>query len=52
VDAVLVVANAIIVVNVVSLFVGSRRTPHDRIAGTVVVVSPRSPARKVATPAP
>jgi hypothetical protein len=36
------VANTIIVVNVVSLFVGSRRTPSDRIAGTtVVVVSPR-----------
>jgi hypothetical protein len=28
--------NAAIVVDVASLFVGSRRAPHDRIAGTFV----------------
>ena len=30
------VANAAIVVDVAMLFVGSRRPPHDRVAGTVV----------------
>ena len=36
-DAVLLgVANAAIVVDVAMLFVGSRRPPHDRVAGTVV----------------
>jgi uncharacterized RDD family membrane protein YckC len=30
------VANAVIVVDVVCLFVGSRRTPYDRVAGTLV----------------
>jgi uncharacterized RDD family membrane protein YckC len=30
-------ANAAVVVYVVSLFVGARRTPYDRVAGTVVV---------------
>jgi hypothetical protein len=29
-------ANAAIAVDVVSLFIGSRRTPYDRIAGTFV----------------
>jgi uncharacterized RDD family membrane protein YckC len=36
-DAVLLnLANAIIAIDLVSLFVGSRRTPYDRIAGTIV----------------
>jgi uncharacterized RDD family membrane protein YckC len=36
-DAVLLsLANAVIAVDLVSLFVGSRRTPYDRIAGTIV----------------
>jgi uncharacterized RDD family membrane protein YckC len=40
VDMVLLgVANAIIVVDVVSLFVGTRRTPYDRITGTVVATT-------------
>ena len=40
VDTVLLgVANAIIVVDVVSLFVGTRRTPYDRITGTVVATT-------------
>jgi uncharacterized RDD family membrane protein YckC len=40
VDMVLLgVANAIIVVDLVSLFVGTRRTPYDRIAGTLVVTT-------------
>jgi uncharacterized RDD family membrane protein YckC len=40
VDAVLLgVANAVIVVDLVSLFVGTRRTPYDRIAGTVVATT-------------
>jgi hypothetical protein len=35
VDMVLLgVANAVIVVDLVSLFVGTRRTPYDRITGT------------------
>jgi hypothetical protein len=38
VDTVLLgAANAAIVVDVVSLFVGTRRTPYDRIAGTFVL---------------
>lgn len=32
------VANAVIAVDVVSLFVGSRRTPYDRVVGTFVSV--------------
>ena len=40
VDMVLLgVANAVIVVDLVSLFVGTRRTPYDRIAGTLVVTT-------------
>jgi len=31
------VANAVIAVDVLSLFVGSRRAPYDRIAGTSVI---------------
>jgi uncharacterized RDD family membrane protein YckC len=31
------VANAAIVVDVVSLFIGARRTPYDRVTGTLVV---------------
>lgn len=39
-DAVLLsLANAVIAVDLVSLFVGSRRTPYDRIAGTVVTAA-------------
>ena len=38
VDTVLLsVANAVIAVDVLSLFVGSRRAPYDRIAGTSVI---------------
>jgi uncharacterized RDD family membrane protein YckC len=33
-------ANAAIAIDVVSLFVGSRRTPYDRIVGTIVRVDP------------
>jgi uncharacterized RDD family membrane protein YckC len=40
VDMVLLgVANAVIVVDLVSLFVGTRRTPYDRIAGTVAAAT-------------
>jgi uncharacterized RDD family membrane protein YckC len=40
VDTVLLgVANAVIAVDLVSLFVGTRRTPYDRIAGTVVAAT-------------
>lgn len=40
VDMVLLgVANAVIVVDLVSLFVGTRRTPYDRIAGTVIATT-------------
>jgi uncharacterized RDD family membrane protein YckC len=40
VAALLGLANAVIVVDLVSLFVGSRRTPYDRVAGTIVVHGP------------
>jgi hypothetical protein len=33
------VANAVIVVDLVSLFVGTRRTPYDRITGTAVATT-------------
>jgi uncharacterized RDD family membrane protein YckC len=40
VDMVLLgVANAVIVVDLVSLFVGTRRTPYDRITGTLVTTT-------------
>jgi uncharacterized RDD family membrane protein YckC len=40
VDMVLLgVANAVIVVDLVSLFVGTRRTPYDRITGTLVATT-------------
>jgi uncharacterized RDD family membrane protein YckC len=40
VDMVLLgVANAVIVVDLVSLFVGTRRTPYDHIAGTIVATT-------------
>jgi uncharacterized RDD family membrane protein YckC len=37
----LTVANAVLVLNLVLLFVGTRRALHDRLAGTVVQVLPR-----------
>jgi uncharacterized RDD family membrane protein YckC len=40
------VANAVIVVDLVSLFVGSRRTPYDRVAGTIVVHRPPAAPRR------
>jgi len=39
----LALANAIIAVDVVSLFVGPRRTPYDRVAGTFVGAIPSRP---------
>jgi hypothetical protein len=41
-------ANAAIVVDLASLFVGSRRTPYDRVAGTVVVPVRQRSATRVA----
>jgi uncharacterized RDD family membrane protein YckC len=43
VDTVLLsLANAVIAVDLVSLFIGSRRAPYDRIAGTIVTTEERS----------
>ena len=34
------VANGLLVVNLVTVFLGARRTPYDRLAGTIVQVVP------------
>jgi uncharacterized RDD family membrane protein YckC len=41
------VANGLLVVNLVTVFLGARRTPYDRLAGTIVQVVPsaRQPGR-------
>jgi uncharacterized RDD family membrane protein YckC len=38
--ALFTVANGLLVVNLVTVFLGARRTPYDRLAGTIVQVVP------------